>query len=144
MTVAAMLKHKGDTVVSVRPETTVAALLAVMAERRIGAVVVLAADGTLRGVVSERDIVTALASHGAQTLEMTAASLMTHEVVTATRATTVAHAMALMTEGRFRQLPVVEDGRIIGLISIGDVVKARIMAQEGEVESLRAYVAGAA
>jgi CBS domain-containing protein len=139
-----MLKHKGHAVVSVNPTTTVADLATVLAERRIGAVVVVDDTGDLRGVVSERDIVTALAGHGAAALDMTAAALMTRDVVTATRHTTVEHAMALMTEGRFRHLPVLDAGRLIGIVSIGDVVKARMTAQEGEVESLRAYVAGAA
>ncbi len=143
MTVAAMLKHKGHEVVSVHPTTTVADLAAVLTSHRIGAAVVLNDGGRLHGVVSERDIVVALAAHGAATLDMTVDALMTHDVVTATRHTTVAQAMALMTEGRFRHLPVLDGDRLIGVISIGDVVKARMMAQEGEVESLRAYVAGA-
>ena len=144
MTVAAMLKHKGHTVVSVRPTTTVADIVALLAQRRIGAVVVLDDGARLKGVVSERDIMNALAAHGAATLDMTASALMTHDIVTITRSTTVGQAMTLMTEGRFRHLPVLEGDLLIGIISIGDVVKARIMAQEGEVESLRAYVAGAA
>ena len=143
MTVAAMLKHKGHAVVSVRPTTTIADVVAVLTERRIGAAVVVDEVGTLRGMVSERDIMQALAAHGAATLDMTAEALMTHDVVTATRHTTVAQAMALMTEGRFRHLPVLDGDHLIGVVSIGDVVKARIMAQDGEVESLRAYVAGA-
>ena len=143
MTVAAMLKHKGHAVVSVRPTTTIADVVAVLTERRIGAAVVVDDVGTLRGMVSERDITQALAAHGAATLDMTAEALMTHDVVTATRHTTVAQAMAQMTEGRFRHLPVLDGDHLIGVVSIGDVVKARIMAQDGEVESLRAYVAGA-
>ncbi len=144
MTVAAMLKHKGHAVVSVHPTTTVADVVAVLAARRIGAVVVLDEEAHLSGLVSERDIVAALAAHGAATLDMTANDLMTHDIVTVTRNTTVEKAMAIMTEGRFRHLPVLDGDRLIGVVSIGDVVKARIMAQEGEVESLRAYVAGAA
>ncbi len=142
MTVAAILKHKGNTVTSVRPSTTVADLAAVLASRRIGAVVVLDQAGHLRGVASERDIVTALAAHGAAALDMTAEQLMTHNITTATLSTTVAEAMAMMTEGRFRHLPILAGETLVGIVSIGDVVKARIMAQEGEVESLRAYVAG--
>ena len=96
------------------------------------------------GILSERDIVANLAEHGAGTLEMTVTQLMTSDVQTATPGTTVEQAMALMTEGRFRHVPVVENGRLAGLVSIGDVVKARISDQEHEVDSLRAYVAGAA
>ena len=143
MTVAAMLKHKGHAVVSVRPTTTIADVVAVLTERRIGAAVVIDDAGGLRGMVSERDIMRALAAHGAAALDMTADALMTHEVVTATRHTTVAQAMEMMTDGRFRHLPVLDGDHLIGVVSIGDVVKTRIMAQEGEVESLRAYVAGA-
>ena len=144
MTVAAMLKHKGHDVVAVHPGDTVAEVIRVLAEHRIGAVVVLDTAGQLQGVLSERDIVTALAESGTEALGLAAAQLMTREVVTATRAMTVPEAMQLMTARRFRHLPVVENGRLLGIISIGDVVKARIMAQEDEVQSLRAYVAGAA
>jgi len=92
--------------------------------------------------VSERDVVRCLAANGAQTLEMTAGQLMTRALQVAHPETTVAEAMTMMTVGRFRHMPVVEGGRLVGLISIGDVVKARIMEQEDEVDSLKAYVAG--
>ena len=142
MTVAAILKHKGNAVTSVAPDDTVARLAAVLAERRIGAALVLDDAGRLLGVVSERDIVAALAAHGAAALALRADALMTRDVTTASLGTTVAQAMEMMTDGRFRHLPVMAGDRVIGLVSIGDVVKARIMAQQGEVESLRAYVAG--
>jgi CBS domain-containing protein len=142
MTVAAMLRHKGREVVSIRPTESVAGAVALLAERRIGAVVVRDAAGVLCGVLSERDIVAALARHGSAALAMTADRLMTREVITGTLRTTTGEAMALMTEGRFRHLPIVEHGDLVGLVSIGDVVKARLTAQEGEVESLRAYVVG--
>ena len=115
-----------------------------MARRSIGAVLVCDADERLVGVVSERDIVRCLAQHGGRVLDMTADQLMTRGPSTATPATTVPEAMAMMTEGRFRHLPVVEAGHLAGLVSIGDVVKARISEQDHEVDSLRAYVAGAA
>jgi CBS domain-containing protein len=139
-----MLKHKGADVVAVRPTDSVAEVTRVLTARRIGAVVVQDTALQLVGLVSERDIVTALAARGAAALDMTAAQLMTRDLTTGTLRTTVAEAMALMTEGRFRHLPILEGDRLLGIVSIGDVVKARIMAQEGEVESLRAYVAGAA
>lgn len=144
MTVAAILKHKGHDVVSVPPTLRVDELVRLLHARRIGAVLVLDSAGTVLGIVSERDVVAALARQGAQTLAMTAAQLMTAEPVTATPATSVGEAMAIMTAGRFRHLPVLDQGRLIGLISIGDVVKARITQQEHEVDSLKAYVAGAA
>ena len=143
MTIAAILKHKGNHVTAVAPTTTIAALTQELARRRIGAVLVMDDSGRLLGIVSERDIVGSLAANGAATLDMTAAQLMTRDVTTATPRTTVAEAMAMMTAGRFRHLPVMEGAALLGIISIGDVVKARITQQEQEVDSLKAYVAGA-
>jgi len=144
MTVAAILKHKGQHVVSVNPTVTIAEVAATLSEKRIGAVLVMDASDQLLGIVSERDIVNSLASNGARTLEMTAGQLMTRALKTVTPQTTEIEAMTMMTASRIRHLPVVEDGVLTGLISIGDVVKARIMQQDHEVDSLKAYVAGAA
>ncbi len=142
MTVAAMLRHKGHEVASVRPTERIAEVAEQLSRRRIGAVVVLDAAQQLLGIVSERDIVHAIASNGARALEMTAGQLMTRALRTATPETTVGQAMALMTEGRFRHLPVLRHGELVGIVSIGDVVRARMMQQDHEVDSLRAYVAG--
>jgi CBS domain-containing protein len=142
MTIAAILKHKGKQVSAVAPTATIASVTQELAARRIGAVLVMDAADRLLGIVSERDIVASLAEHGAATLEMTAGQLMTRAVTTATPGTTVAEAMGIMTAGRFRHLPVVEHGALLGIVSIGDVVKARIMQQEHEVDTLKAYVAG--
>jgi len=144
MTVAAILKHKGHDIVFARPTDTIAEVAKLLAARRIGAVVVRDVADHLLGILSERDIVSALAANGEGVLKMTAAQLMTRELSTATPQTTVAEAMAMMTTGRFRHLPVIDHGAMVGLVSIGDVVKARIMQQESEVENMRAYVAGAA
>ena len=141
MTVAAILKHKGSDVFSIVADTSVAALVALLAERRIGAVPVLDGAGQLLGIVGERDVVMALVAHGAAALEMKVTTFMTRSPHTGTPATTVEEAMHLMTDGRFRHLPILQDSRIIGMISIGDVVKARIMQQAQEVDSLKAYVA---
>jgi len=143
MTVAAILKHKGSEVASAQPADTVAAVVRVLTDRGIGAVVVL--DGTDRplGILSERDIVHALAANGADALTMTAGALMTRALKTASPRTTVGEAMNMMTSGRFRHLPVIENGVLVGLVSIGDVVRAKIMQQETEVDGLRAYVSGA-
>lgn len=143
-TVAAILKHKGYHVATVDPTARVADLAAVLSERRIGAVLVVDTADQMLGIVSERDIVRSLAANGVRTLEMTAGQLMTRAVVVAHPDTTVAEAMRQMTAGRFRHLPVVDHDTLVGLISIGDVVKARIMQQETAVESLTAYVAGSA
>jgi CBS domain-containing protein len=144
MTLAAILKTKGKDVVSVAPTSTIAEVVKVLSARRIGGVVVLDAASQLLGIFTERDIVHALAAHGARALEMTSAQLMTRNIITATPETTVNGAMALMSQGRFRHLPVMDNGRLVGLVSIGDVVKSRIQQQEADVDSLKAYVAGAA
>lgn len=144
MTVAAILKHKGHFVATTTPECRLADAVRELAARRIGALVVTGATGDVVGILSERDIVYALAAHGAAALERPAGEVMTAEVTTAGLATTYDDAFHAMTEGRFRHMPVVEHGRLAGLVSIGDVVKARMMEQEAEVDGLRAYVAGTA
>ena len=141
-TVAAILKHKGYQVTTVEPTATIAQVADVLAEHRIGAALVIDAAEQLLGILSERDIVRSLAANGARTLEMTAGQLMTRALQVAHPETTVAQAMTMMTVGRFRHLPVMDGDALVGLISIGDVVKARIMEQESEVDSLKAYVAG--
>jgi len=143
MTIAAILKHKGHDVAHVSPTATIAEVAQQLATRRIGAVVVMDTANQLLGIVSERDIVCSLAEHGRRTLEMTAAQLMTRNLQTATHATTVAQATEMMTHGRFRHLPVMEGDRMVGIVSIGDIVKARLSQQAQEVDSLKAYVAGA-
>lgn len=144
MTVAAILKHKGYSVTTSDPDARVRDIAQLLSERRIGAVLVVDADEQMLGIVSERDIVRSLAANGARTLEMTAGQLMTRAVQVAHPETTVAEAMHMMTAGRFRHLPVIDHDTLVGLISIGDVVKARIMQQETAVESLTAYVSGSA
>jgi CBS domain-containing protein len=144
MTVAAILKHKGYDVASVQPTITIAEVARLLTERRIGAVVVQDGTSQLLGIVSERDIVHGLAANGANVLDMTAGQIMTRALQTASPRTTVPEAMTLMTAGRFRHLPVVEGGVLVGIVSIGDIVKARIMAQEQEVDSLKTYVGGGA
>ncbi len=144
MTVAAMLRHKGNEVASVRPTDKVVDVTELLSRRRIGAVVVLDAAEQLLGIVSERDIMHAIAANGARALEMTAGQLMTRALRTVSPETTVLEAMSLMTEGRFRHLPVLRHGEMVGIVSIGDVVKARMLQQDHEVDSLRAYVAGSA
>jgi CBS domain-containing protein len=143
MTLKSILKHKPAGYVAVSPDARVTDVLAVLAEKHIGAVLVTD-DGKLVGILSERDVVRSLAQNGAATLEMTAAALMTKNPSTATPDFTVTQAMELMTEKRFRHLPILENGALTGLVSIGDVVKAVIEQSQQEVETLRTYVAGAA
>lgn len=143
-TVASILKHKGYNVLTVSPDARVSDVSAILAENRIGAVLVIDEEEQMLGIVSERDIVRCLAANGPRTVEMMAGQLMTRAVQVANPDTTVVEAMRMMTAGRFRHLPVVDHGTLVGLISIGDVVKARIMQQDAAVESLTAYVAGSA
>jgi CBS domain-containing protein len=142
MTVAAILRHKGHDIASVAPTAQISQVATTLAEWGIGAVLVRDAAGQLLGIVSERDIVRCLARLGAGCLDMTAAQLMTRVLRTVTPTTTADQAMSLMTEGRVRHLPVLDAGALVGMISIGDVVKARLDAQTQEVDNLRAYVAG--
>ena len=144
MIVAGILKSKGYDVVSVRPDDSISQVTDVLAEHRIGAVLVLDANERLLGILSERDIVRALARHRAETLAMKASDLMTREVQIASPSITVCDAMEAMTKGRFRHMPVYDRGALVGMVSIGDVVKMRISETEHEVDSLKAYVAGAA
>jgi CBS domain-containing protein len=142
MTVAAILKQKGRNIADVAPTALVSDVAALLSERRIGAVLVRDAAEQLLGIVSERDIVNSMARHGASVLTMTAGQLMTRNLQTATTRTTVAEAMALMTTGRFRHLPVMDGNTVVGIVSIGDVVKSRMDQQAHEVDSLKAYVSG--
>lgn len=143
MHLAAILKHKGAEVVTTTERATVAEVVRLLARRRIGAAPVLGPDGTVVGILSERDVMHALAVMGADALDRPAADLMTRDVRTASPATTVDEAVRAMTEGRFRHMPVLDGPRLVGLVSIGDVVKARMMEQEAEVDGLKAYVTGA-
>jgi CBS domain-containing protein len=140
MTVAAVLKEKGGDVVTVMPSTPLPEIAGIIASRRIGAVVVLAEAEHLAGIVSERDVVKAVASHGAAAMALTAADIMTELVTTATPRTTITEAISLMDTGYFRHLPVVDEGRMIGIISVRDVVRALIREREHEVDSLTAFV----
>ena len=142
MTVAAILKHKGHEVAHVAPTATIAEVVQQLAARRIGAVLVLDSTGQAIGIVSERDVVRSMAEHGGRTMEMTAAQLMTADLHVAGPGTTVAQATEMMTTNRFRHLPVMDGDHLLGIVSIGDVVKARLSQQEQEVDSLKAYVAG--
>ena len=141
-TVAAILKHKGHQVTTIEPTATVAHIVAVLTELRIGSVLVTDRANRLLGIVSERDIMRSIAANGAQTLEMSAGQVMTPTPQVVHPETTVVEAMTMMTISRSRHLPVIDHEALVGLISIGDVVKARLMDQESEVDSLKSYVAG--
>ncbi|MBK1656803.1 CBS domain-containing protein [Paracraurococcus ruber] len=145
MTIAVVLKQKGQDVISVGPDTAVAEIAHTITSRRIGAVVVREPSGRLVGIVSERDVVSAIAHHGASALDMQARDLMTRDVQTVTPETTVDAAMEIMDSGYFRHLPVCSrDGVLTGIVSIRDLVKHKIMLHQHDVESLKAYVSGMA
>ncbi|HZS85789.1 MAG TPA: CBS domain-containing protein [Stellaceae bacterium] len=142
MNVEAILRAKGNAVATIPSGTTVAAAVRELKARGIGALVVSDDGRTPAGILSERDIVHAVAEHGAAVLTMTADRLMTRRVVTCRPEDTVSELMARMTERRFRHLPVVKDGVLCGIISIGDLVKSRIEEVEFEADSLRHFIAG--
>ncbi len=142
MIVAQILASKGRDVVSTSPERTIADVARELASRRIGALVVTE-RGRLIGIVSERDIVKALGLNGPEILGDPVASIMTRDVVTCRERDKINTVMGRMTERRFRHLPVVEEGDLVGLVSIGDVVKARIEQVEFEADELRSYIATA-
>ena len=141
-TVAAILKHKGHQVTTIEPTATVADIAAMLTELRIGSVLVTDRANRLLGIVSERDIMRSIAANGARTLEMSAGQVMTPTPQVVHPETTVVEAMTIMTIGRSRHLPVIDHEVLVGLISIGDVVMARLMDQESEVDSLKSYIAG--
>jgi len=141
MFVSDILAQKGGLVFTVTQGTTVAQITQQLSTRRIGAVLVMADDaGTVAGIVSERDLVHATARHGGAALELEARQVMTRDVVTCHPDDPIEHVMAQMTSGRFRHLPVMDRDELIGLISIGDVVKARLEEAHHETEALRAYI----
>jgi CBS domain-containing protein len=142
ITVDSILRQKGTEVVTTTPETTLQAAIRLLAERRIGALVVSRDGATVAGILSERDLVRTLAERGPDALSAPAEQVMTRDVVTCTREDAVDTLMAVMTGRRIRHIPVVEDGRLCGMISIGDVVKSRIEEVEYEAQSLREYIAG--
>jgi CBS domain-containing protein len=141
MLVGQILAAKGSKVVSTRPDATIAEVAKLLRRERIGAVVVVEA-GALCGIISERDLARGLADHGNELLEMKVGQLMTREVVTCVPEDHLDHLMRSMTEGRFRHLPVLGDGEMVGIISIGDVVKHRVDELEHETHQLQDYIAG--
>ena len=144
MFVSDILAQKGGLVFTVTPGTSVAQLSQQLSTRRIGSVLVLDGEGdgegSVAGIVSERDLVRAMASHGAKAMELEARQVMTREVVTCDPDDSIDQVMQTMTSGRFRHLPVVRHGELLGLVSIGDVVKARLEETKHETEALKAYI----
>ena len=139
MRIADVLKSKGAAVVTISPETTVAELIAGLTEMNIGAMVVTGPNG-LAGIVSERDVVRKLHERGSSLLAQPVSEIMTTVLATCTPRDTVDHLSVLMTENRVRHVPVLDDGRLAGIVSIGDVVKTRMEELEAEQRQLQDYI----
>jgi CBS domain-containing protein len=140
MSVKAILSNKGRDVATVDPDTDLISAARQMSERHIGALVVLGVDGRIGGIVSERDLVHALAQRGPAALSEPVSKVMTRKVATCGENETIPAIMERMTAGKFRHVPVVEQDRLVGIISIGDVVKHRIEEIEHETEALKDYI----
>jgi CBS domain-containing protein len=143
MTVARILDDKGRDVFTTQPHRTLREVVELLASKGVGAAVVSDAALSVLGILSERDVVRVIARHGAAALDDPVSRHMTPKVITVTRDDTIEHVMQTMTAGRFRHVPVVENGRLIGIISIGDVVKRHVNALDSERQALREYIATA-
>ena len=143
MTVAGIIERKGSQIVAVGRAATLSDVIAILAARSIGVVVVLGPDGALEGVLSERDVLRRLAEHGPGAMSLSAEQTMTRRVVTATPHTTLDEAMAMMTLGGFRHLPVLEDGKLAGIVSVRDVVRTQVENNQFDAQMMRAYLAAA-
>jgi len=141
MNVAAILKAKGRAVTTARTDATLLDISAKLAVKRIGAIVIVGEEGKVVGIISERDVIKAIAERGADALKMAVADVMTRAVVSCHETSTLEQLMSTMTQGRFRHLPVTEDGALVGIISIGDVIKHHIAEVEMEVSAMRGYLA---
>jgi CBS domain-containing protein len=140
MTVASILRSKGNSVYTIEGGRMLADAAAILNDRHIGAIVVVDAPGEVAGILGEREIVAAIARHGAQVLTHPVRDHMVRNAATCRRSDSVGRLMALMTETRLRHIPVVEDGKLVGVVSIGDIVKQRIAETEREAETLREYI----
>lgn len=141
MTVAAILKDKKPGVIAAKPDDSIEQVCQLLADKGIGAVLVLKPDGGIAGILSERDIVRGLSMIGTDLLQQNADSIMTRNVMVCSSHDTIEDVMHLMTRRRIRHLPVVDEGRLVGMVSIGDVVKRRIAQTEMEAEALKQYIA---
>lgn len=142
MKLSRILQHKGSDVATVAPERPILEVVTELRQRRIGAVIVTDENGSMVGILSERDVVHVIADRGPDLSQLTAADLMTAEVQSCTPDHDVNFVMRQMTDGGFRHVPVLRDGKLAGVISIGDVVRARIDELENERAELQRYIAG--
>jgi CBS domain-containing protein len=140
MTVGIILAAKGRGSVTIEPNSTLADAIKLLAEKRIGAALILGADHRIAGIISERDIVRALAERGAGVLNEPVSQTMTRKVETCNENEPVVNIMERMTAGKFRHMPVVDQGRLVGVVSIGDIVKHRVQEMERESGAMRDYI----
>ena len=141
MSVAAILRQKGRPITTARPTVTLMEVASKLAAKRIGAIVIVGAGGEVTGIISERDIIRALSMQGPACLTMPVSQSMSKKVVTCKETDTLHELMAMMTERRFRHLPVVTDGSLVGIVSIGDVVKNYVVEMQTEATAIREYIA---
>ena len=142
MRITEVLRRKGDTVVTITPDRTVRELLALLGEHRIGAIVVSEDGRKVAGIVSERDVVRRLPADGDGVLDAPVSAIMTAEVYTCSREDSVEDLMSAMTERRIRHVPILVDGELVGIVSIGDLVKHRLAELQAERDHLTAYITG--
>jgi CBS domain-containing protein len=143
MSVAHILASKGRDVVTMQPQHTLRDVIDALAAKHIGALIITDLQGKMHGIVSERDVVRAIAHHGADALEDPVSNYMTKNVVTATEDASVLEVVGKMSTGRFRHMPIVTDGKLVGIVSIGDAIKFRLAQMEEEQSALREYIATA-
>jgi CBS domain-containing protein len=141
MNIAQILKSKGRAVATARPNATLSEVIAKLAQKKIGAIVMVGDNGELVGILSERDVIRQLAERGEAALNEPASKSMTSSVISCHESSTLEEMMELMTQGRFRHVPVIEDGALVGIVSIGDIVKHHVAEVEMEVTAMRDYFA---
>lgn len=143
MSVARILAEKGSSTITVSAQDTLESASRLLSRHRIGALLIVDASGDVQGIISERDVVRAVAERGCDALTETVSERMSREVVTCSGGAGLTDLMAMMTEGKFRHVPVVENGRLAGMVSIGDIVKHRLAEMEAEHQAMRTYIATA-
>ena len=141
MNVATILKEKGRTVATLNPEATLQDVSEKLSLKRIGAIVIVGDGGSVAGIISERDVIRAIAKSSGDALQTRVSEVMTRDIESCQESDPVDEVMEMMTKGRFRHLPVIEDGALVGIISIGDVVKNHVAEVEMEVSAMRSYLA---
>jgi CBS domain-containing protein len=139
MNISQILKAKGRAVATARPDTTLLEIVAKLAQKKIGAIIIVGDKGEVAGIISERDVIRRLGERGEKALQEPVSESMTSSVISCQEASTLDELMEIMTAGRFRHVPVIEDGALVGIVSIGDIVKHHIAEVEMEVTAMRGY-----